>query len=127
MRVEDAQGWRLVFEAARHPFVLLVGATDWAAELRAQEALALLQGIATLTAQHGALTDQLLDEEAIELEWERGPLWMALEGDRTQWSLRFVLSPDDGQRGLEGAWSAGAAAAFAAALVPLEAPLQELI
>ncbi len=106
MRVEDAQGWRLALEPARHPFVVLVGGADWATELRAAEALALLEGIAALTRQHGELVEQLMAEEAITLEWERGPLWVSLEGDRDGWDLRFVLTPADGQRGLEGAWPA---------------------
>ncbi|MFM7676737.1 MAG: DUF1818 family protein [Synechococcus sp.] len=126
MRVEDAQGWRLALEPARHPFVVLVGGADWATELRAAEALALLEGIVALTRQHGELVDQLMAEEAITLEWERGPLWVSLEGDRSGWDLRFVLTPADGQRGLEGSWPPGIAAALAAAVVPLVEPLRVL-
>ncbi|MFY8149119.1 MAG: DUF1818 family protein [Prochlorococcaceae cyanobacterium] len=127
MRVEDAQGWRLALEPARHPFVLLVGGAHWAAELRAREGLDLLEGIATLVRQHRDLADQLMAEEAITLEWERGALWVSLEGDRSGWDLRFVLTPADGQRALEGGWPAGAAAALAAALEPLEDGLRALL
>jgi hypothetical protein len=35
--------------------------------------------------------------------------------------LRFVLTPEPGQRGLEGSWAAGASVAVAAALEQLSA------
>lgn len=75
-------------------------------------------------------------EEALSLELEtplaggHGYLWLTLEGDRTQWSLGFVLTPEPGLRGLEGHWEAGATAAFTAALgalslIPVEpAPVE---
>jgi hypothetical protein len=44
---------------------------------------------------------------------------MALEGDRRQWQVRFVLNPEGLQRGLEGGWDASASQAFAAALADL--------
>ena len=43
----------------------------------------------------------------------------ALEGDRRDWQVRFVLTPEGPQRGLEGGWDASASQAFAAALADL--------
>lgn len=116
MRVQEGEGWRLLVDPARCPFSVLIGGTDWAAELTPAEAALMARGVACLRKQHGALVDQLLAEEAISLEWESGELWLALEGDRTSWRLRFVLTPGAGLRGLEGAWTPAASAALAAAL-----------
>ncbi len=116
MRVQEGEGWRLLVDPARCPFSVLIGGHDWAAELTPAEASLLARGVQTLRAQHAALVEQLLAEEAISLEWESGELWLSLEGDRASWRLRFVLTPAAGLRGLEGGWTAGASVALAAAL-----------
>ncbi len=120
MRVQEGEGWRLAVDPSRQPFPMLIGGAGWAAELSAAEARALGRGVATLVGQHRQLVATLLAEEAIELELELelepGSLWLALAGDRRQWSLRFVLAPGGERRGLEGSWSVDASAAFAAAL-----------
>jgi hypothetical protein len=118
--VQAGEGWRLAVDPSRRPFPVLIGGVDWAAELSAGEARALARGVATLVGQQQQLGGTLMAEEAIELELELelepGNLWLALAGDRRQWSLRFVLTPAGEQRGLEGGWSVDASAAFAAAL-----------
>ncbi len=120
MRVQEGEGWRLAVDPSRRPFPMLIGGAGWAGELNAVEARALARGVATLVGQQRQLVATLMAEEAIELELELdlepGSLWLALAGDRRQWSLRFVLAAAGGQRGLEGSWSVDASAAFAAAL-----------
>jgi hypothetical protein len=120
VQVQEGEGWRLVVDPPRQPFSVLIGGDGWAAELTAAEALALRQGVARLLEQHRALVDGLMEEEAVSLELELelapGHLWLALEGDRSHWSLRFVLSPGPARRGLEGSWSEAASGPFAAAL-----------
>ena len=120
MQVGEGDGWRLAFNPLRSPFPLLVGGRHWAAELTLAEAQVLQGAVAKLVQQHAGLVDQLMAEEALNLEMETpmagGQLWLTLEGDRSQWSLGFVLTPEPGHRGLEGHWEAGATAAFAAAL-----------
>lgn len=120
MQVQDGEGWRLLADPARHPFPVLIGGAGWAAELTQAEAALLAEGVGRLCSQHAALVDQLMAEEAIALEWESGDLWLELEGDRQTWALRFVLSSGAGLRGIEGAWSAAAAPAVAAALAALQ-------
>ncbi|MCP9771294.1 DUF1818 family protein [Synechococcus sp. Tobar12-5m-g] len=106
----EGEGWRLAWDPARQPFSVLIGGAGWAAELTAGEALQLLQAIRHLVEQVGALTDQLMPEELVSLELERQPWWVGLEGDRSAWALRFVLTPGDSQRGIEGGWPAAASA-----------------
>ncbi len=126
MEICEGQGWRLVVDPSRSPFTALIGGEGWASELTEDELLALQQAARRLTAQHGALVDTLMAEEAIDIELELpvgedrpgggGSLWLGLRGDRGSWSLQLVLTPEPGSRGIEGGWGAPASAAFAAAL-----------
>ncbi len=132
MLAREGEGWRLAWDDQRHPFPLLIGGADWATELTAGEGRALLNAIRDLQAQHLALVDTLMDEESIGLEFtgsvpaaigdepaaaggDSGELCVFLQGNRTTWSLRFVLHPPGRQRGVEGAWSETAALPFAQA------------
>jgi hypothetical protein len=130
VQVGEGEGWRLAFNPLKAPFPLLVGGRHWAAELTLVEAQVLQRAVAKLVQQHAGLVEQLMAEEALSLELEtrlagEGQLWLSLEGDRSQWCLGFVLTPESGVRGLEGHWEAGATAAFAAALGALHlAPLE---
>ncbi len=112
----EGDGWRLAWRTDREPYGVLIGGQGWAAELTAAEASALAAAVADLTGEHQALVDQLLAEEAISLELERGPWWLTLDGDRQHWSLKGVLSPEPGQRALEVSWTAAASPALAQAL-----------
>lgn len=126
MEICEGQGWRLVVDPARAPYTALIGGEGWASELNREELLALRRGVLRLKAQHHALADGLMAEEALDLELEQpigaghggaaGSLWLGLSGDRHHWSLRLVLTPGPGSRGIEGAWGAAASGAFAAAL-----------
>ena len=71
--------------------------------------------VSTLEEQHRGLVDQLMPEELIELELDRGVWWGSLSGDRNQWELRILLTPLEG-RAAEGEWPAPVAAAAVAAL-----------
>jgi len=139
----EGEGWRLAWDGQRDPFPVLIGGEGWASELTASEGQALQRALLTLRNQHRDLADTLMEEETIglefHLEWpgdtangalapehhpgptsmEGGALWVALEGDRLTWSLRFVLQPNSGRRGLEGFWAQGAAAAFLEAYTEL--------
>jgi hypothetical protein len=132
VEVCEGEGWRLVIDPARQPFAVLIGGQGWAAELTRDEVLVLGRAVARLCHQHAELVAQLMLEESLELELELplpllagepGSLWMALEGDRRDWALRFVLSPGPGGRAFEGAWSAAASGPFVAALEGIEARL----
>jgi len=116
---QEGEGWRLAWDGAHQPFAVLIGGEGWAAELTLAEAEALRAAVADLVGQHAALVDQLMAEEAIELELERGVWWLAVAGDREQWDLRVVLTPEAGQRAIEGSWPAPASAAFTRALQQL--------
>ena len=112
---QEGPGWRLAWDPTRSDFCVLIGGDGWAVELTQPEWSELVALAVELDHQHRLLVDQLMDEEAIELELDRGVWWGCLAGDRNSWSLSVVLSPQAG-RGLEGHWSAPAAAAMVAAM-----------
>jgi len=116
MQVQEGEGWRWLVNQARQPFSVLLGGPGWGVELTAAEAGELQRGLLDLVLEHRALAAQLMPQEAITLELERGPLWLALEGNRDAWELRFVLTPAGGSRAVEGSWPPSASLALAEAL-----------
>ena len=112
---QEGPGWRLARDPSRGVHPVLIGGEGWAFELTQPEWEALSDLVLTLERQHRALVDQLMAEEEIELELDRGLWWGCLQGDRGSWSLSVVLTPDAG-RGVEGHWPAPASAAMVAAM-----------
>jgi hypothetical protein len=127
----EGEGWRLAWDGQRDPFPLLIGGERWAGELTAAEGRALLKAMEALRDQHGDLSASLMEEETICLEFQGSTeetgsdLWVAIEGDRQGWALRFVLQPGPGKRALEGGWSRDAAAGFLQAFSDLLKPACE--
>lgn len=137
MNIQEGTGWRLRHDPQRQPYSVLIGGAGWAFELRQSELLTLQQGVSTLLEQYRQILPCLMSEEEIALELDLplvkppgviaggsstgaasgcGQLFIALEGDPQGWALRFVLTPADGARAVEGEWSLQASAALAAAL-----------
>ncbi|MFM8524861.1 MAG: DUF1818 family protein [Cyanobacteriota bacterium] len=119
MQVDEGHGWRLVVDRSRQPFSVLIGGVDWAVELSDDEALALAAGVERLRSQYAQIADQLLDQEDLDLDWERDNLWVGLTLHQGQWSLRFVLEGAAGRRSVEAGWEARASPALALALEAL--------
>ncbi|QPN64551.1 DUF1818 family protein [Synechococcus sp. CBW1004] len=128
MQISEGDGWRLQLAPGRRPYSALIGGMGWAVELDPCELSALRHGVVTLLAQRRQLLDGLMPEEELDLELDlslpatdgdiraAGSLFVALSGNVKQWTLRFVLTPGDGSRAAEGAWSAAASPPLAAAL-----------
>ena len=112
---QEGPGWRLALDPSRGVHSVLIGGEGWAFELTQPEWDALSDLVLTLERQHRALVDQLMAEEAIELELDRRLWWGCLQGDRASWSLSVVLTPELG-RGAEGHWPSPASAAIVAAM-----------
>lgn len=137
MQIHEGEGWRVQVDPGRHPYGALIGGQGWAVELNAQEFSGLRRSVLRLLSQHRQLLDTLMPEEELDLELDQslparneeigmdGGLFVALSGTAEAWSLRFVLTPADGSRAAEGAWSAAASPALAAALAGLGEPFGE--
>ncbi len=137
MQIVEGDGWRLVIDPARRPYGALIGGGDWAVELRNDELACLRRGVLTLLAQHRDLLPCLMADEDLDLELDlalppaaggdvraredgveacSGGVFVALHRQAGQWSLRFVLTPADGSRAVEGGWTPAASGPLAAAL-----------
>ena len=134
MQICEGEGWRLQLDPRRRPFTALIGGRDWAIELHPRELACLRRGVGSLLSQRRQLQDLLMPQEDLDLELDLslpapgtglgdsheggagGSLFVALSGSAEHWSLRFVLTPADGSRGVEGGWTAPASAPLAAAL-----------
>ena len=115
MLQQEGPGWRLARDPSRGTYPVLIGGEGWAIELTESEWRDLGNLVSDLDHQHRELVDQLMEEEAIELELERGVWWGELDGDRNSWSLSVVLTAEHA-RGAEGHWPDPAAAAMVAAM-----------
>ena len=113
---QEGPGWRLALDCDRSDFSVLIGGEGWAFELTEKEWHGLVTLLSELIRQHHSLQDQLMAEEAIELEMECQGWWGFLVGDRQSWSLQVVLQGYQGSRGVEGHWPAPAAQAFTTAM-----------
>lgn len=120
MNVQEGEGWRLAVDRERQPFPVLLGGQGWASEFTWQEAALIGQGLQRLLEQQQALTDQLMAEEHLSLEWEAGSLWLGMEAGAGACSLRFILTAPENRRSLEGGWQGPACRAVAAGLAALE-------
>lgn len=138
MEINEGNGWRLAIDPQREAYGGLIGGDHWAVELCLEELLALQGAVARLEAQYQQLQPTLMADEQIDLELDleldsdaqqapgrdgqprrSGCLHVALTGNCQRWALRFVLTPRDGARGVEGGWPAEASLPLAAALARL--------
>ena len=112
---QEGEGWRLARDVSRGYFCVLIGGASWAVELTDMEWRSLVVLLSELQDQHQSLVSQLMAEESISIELERGVWWGCLDGDRERWSLSIVLTAEFG-RGAEGHWPNPAAAAMVASM-----------
>ena len=112
---QEGEGWRLARDLSRGHFCVLIGGASWAVELTDMEWRSLVVLLSELQDQHQSLVSQLMAEESISIELERGVWWGCLDGDRERWSLSIVLTAEFG-RGAEGHWPNPAAAAMVASM-----------
>ena len=113
----EGTGWRLAVGREGRLFSALIGGETWAFEITESEWRELAILVLALESQHTELQDQLMLEEAIELEMERGVWWGCMDGDRRHWNLKLILNGEaSAQRSMEAHWPSPAAAAIVAAM-----------
>ena len=84
--------------------MLLIGIDNWSIELQKSEFHSLYLLLTRINKQLLGIKNELMDEESITLELEQLPWYIELEGNKSEWSLRFVFESQDQTRSFEMYW-----------------------
>ena len=102
--VEDQRRWRLIKDFKKGKFCFLIGVDNWSIELQKSEFHSLYILLIRINKQLLSINNQLMDEESINLELEQLPWYIELEGNKDEWSLRFVFESQEQTRSFEMYW-----------------------
>ncbi len=102
--LEDKKRWRLLRDFKKGKFCFLIGVDNWSIELQKSEFHSLYLLLLRINKQLLDIKNELMDEESITLELEQLPWFIALEGKKNEWSLRFVFESQDQTRSFEMYW-----------------------
>ena len=102
--VKDQKRWRLHRDFKKGKFCFLIGVDNWSIELQKSEFYSLYLLLLRINEQLLGITNELMDEESINLELEQLPWYIELEGKKNEWSLRFVFESQDQTRSFEMYW-----------------------
>ena len=102
--VKDHKRWRLLRDFKKGKFCFLISVDNWSIELQKSEFYSLYLLLLRIYEQLLGIKDELMDEESINLELEQLPWFIELEGNKNEWSLRFVFESQDQTRSFEMYW-----------------------
>ena len=102
--VEHQKNWRLLKDFKKGKFCFLIGVDNWSIELQKSEFHSLYLLLIKIHKQLSDIKNDLMDEECISLELEQLPWYIELEGNKDEWSLRFVFESQDQTRSFEMYW-----------------------
>ena len=102
--VKDDKRWRLLRDFKKGKYCFLIRVNNWAIELQKSEFASLHNLLLKINKQFDEISDQLMEEELINLEIEQLPWYIELEGKKNEWSLRFVFESQDQTRSFEMYW-----------------------
>ena len=102
--LEDRKRWRLLRDFKKGKFCFLIGIDHWSIELQKSEFESLYFLLLRINKQLIGIKNELMDEESIALVIEQLPWFIELEGDKYEWSLRFVFESQDQTRSFEMYW-----------------------
>ena len=102
--VKDHKRWRLLRDFKKGKFCFLISVDNWSIELQKSEFCSLYLLLLRIYEQLLGIKDELMDEESINLELEQLPWYIELEGNKNEWSLRFVFESQDQTRSFEMYW-----------------------
>ena len=91
MPIKEEDNWRLIRNLDKGKYCFLINANRWSIELQEHEFVSLFKLLDSLIDQLLILENQLMDEELINLEFERLPWYSELEGTKNKWSLRIIF------------------------------------
>ena len=102
--LKDKKRWRLLRDFKKGKFCFLIGVDNWSIELQKSEFNLLCLLLIKINEQLLDIKNKLMDEEFITLKLEQLPLYIELEGNKKEWSLRFVFESQDQTRSFEMYW-----------------------
>ena len=102
--LEKQKKWRLLRDFKKGKFCYLIGVDNWSIELQKKEFESLYLSLLKINNQLLDIKNQLMDEESVVLELENLPWYIQLEGEKNEWSLRFVFESQDQTRSFEMYW-----------------------
>jgi len=102
--LEEQKRWRLLKDFKKGKFCFLIRVDNWSIELQKSEFDLLCLLLLKINNQLLNLQGKLMDEESISLELEKLPWYIELEGNKKEWSLRFVFESQDQTRSFEMYW-----------------------
>ena len=102
--VKDQKRWRLLRDLKKGKFCFLISVDHWSIELQKSEFHSMYLLLLKINEQLIGIKNELMDEESISLELEQLPWYIELEGNKSEWSLRFVFESQDQTRSFEMYW-----------------------
>jgi len=102
--VKHQKRWRLLRDFKKGKFCFLIGVDNWSIELQKSEFHSLYLLLLRINEQLSSIKNELMDEESINLELEKLPWYIELEGKKNEWSLRLVFESQDQTRSFEMYW-----------------------
>ena len=102
--LKNQNRWRLLRDFKKGKFCFLIGVDNWSVELQKSEFSSLYFLLVRINEQFLVIKNELMDEESIALELEQLPWYVELEGNKNEWSLRFVFESQDQTRSFEMFW-----------------------
>ena len=104
MSITDEDNWRLIRNPDKGKYCFLISINKWSIELQDHEFASLFKLLDELVDQFLILENQLMDEESINLEFERLPWYVELEGKKNNWSIRIIFESNEQTRSFEMYW-----------------------
>ena len=82
----------------------MISVNYWAIELEKKEFYSLYKVLNNLYDVLTKTSDKLMNEEMINLELEKSPWYIELEGIKNEWSLRIIFESTEQTRSFEMYW-----------------------
>ena len=101
---KEEDSWRLIRNPDKGIYCFLISVNQWSIELQEHEFVSLFKLLDVLIDQFMTLENQLMEEELINLEFERLPWYVELEGTKNNWSLRIIFESNELTRSFEMYW-----------------------
>ena len=102
--MSEINNWRLTKDLKKGKYCFLIGANNWAIELQRSEFRSLYQLLLKLNDQLLKISNDLMEEELINIEIEQLPWYLELEGKKNKWNLRIVFESQEQTRSFEMYW-----------------------